>query len=317
MLFLVTGISLFAQRTNLPDEHFKAGPVSAENMEKIHTYEDTIALMGYAIVNDSLQANRYVACKKLILTLKEALKIENSFNYPFDRVKTISIQYPQDSSFRIFTWQLYADKDSYRYYGAIQMNTQALTLYPLIDRSGDIENANIEQFELTPDKWYGALYYRILETETAEGKYYLLFGFDGYRFFHKRKLIDVLSFKEGKPVFGAPIFQYEEPEAKVKSKKRFMVQYSPESSVTVNYDEIREMIIFDNLMSVDGQYGEGPTKIPDGTYHGFVLKNGHWIHVDKVFHEVLEEAPVPNPVLETKSGEKKKDIFGRDKNGSK
>jgi hypothetical protein len=94
-----------------------------------------------------------------------------------------------------------------------------------------------------------------------------------------------------------------------------MLQYSPESSVTVNYDEIREMIIFDNLMTVNGQYGEGPTKIPDGTYHGFVQKNGLWIHVDKVFHEILEEAPVPNPVLEAKSGEKKKDIFGRDKNG--
>ena len=186
LFFLACSFSMMGQ---------KAGVLNEAGYEKIHAYEDTIALMGYAIVNDSLQANRYAACKKLILSLKEALKTENSFNYPFDRVKTVSIQYPQDSSFRVFTWQLYADKDNYRYYGAIQMNTAELQLFPLIDRSGEIENSNVEQFELTPDKWYGALYYRILESESPEGKHYLLFGFDGYRFFHKRKLIDVLTFR--------------------------------------------------------------------------------------------------------------------------
>ncbi len=289
----------------------KAGPVSEADMERINTYEDTIAIMGYAIVNDSLQSNRYAACKKLILTLKEALKHENSFNYHFDRVKTVSIQYPQDSSFRIFTWQLYADKDNYRYFGAIQMNTPELTLHPLIDRSAEIENANVEQLELTTDKWYGALYYRILETDGPQGKYYLLFGFDGYKFFHKRKLIDVLTFKEGKPIFGAPVFSYDASNGRQRLKKRFLVQYSPESSVTVNYDVIRNLIIFDHLMPIEGQYGEGPTKIPDGTYHGFELKDGLWVHIDKVFHEVLDEAPVPNPLFDTKKGEKKKDIFGR------
>jgi hypothetical protein len=288
-----------------------AGPLSEANREEIHAYEDTIALMGYAIVNDSLQSNRYGACKKLILTLKEALKRENSFTYKFDRVKTVSIQYPQDSSFRIFTWQLYVDKDSYRYFGAIQMNTPELTLHPLIDRSEDIENSNFEQFELTNDKWYGALYYKIKETEGPKGKYYLLFGFDGYKFFHKRKLIDVLTFIDGKPIFGAPVFSFDGEKDRVKSKKRFMLQYSPESSVTLNYDVIRELIIYDNLMDITGQFGEGPTKIPDGTYHGFKLENGLWVHVEKVFHVILEEAPVPNPILDKKEGEKKKDIFGR------
>lgn len=291
-----------------------AGPLQEADREEIHNYEDTIAIVGYAIVNDSLQSNRYAACKKMILTLKEALKHQNSFNYPFERVKTVSIQYPQDSSFRIFTWQLYMDENHYRYFGAIQMNTPELTLFPLIDRSGDIENANIEQFELTADKWYGALYYKIIETDSPNGKYYLLFGFDGYEFFHKRKLIDVLTFKMGQPVFGAPVFKYEDDAEPATVKKRFLVEYSPESSVTVNYDVIRDMIIFDNLMVVTGQYGEGPTKIPDGTYQGFELKDGFWVHVDKVFHEIMDEAPVPQPVLDQKEGEKKKDLFGRDKN---
>jgi hypothetical protein len=214
MLLMLAGITLSGQQTTLTGDGLQAGPMSEGDLERIHAYEDTIALMGYAIVNDSLQTNRYAACKKLILTLKEALKMNNSFSYSFDRVKTVSIQYPQDSSFRIFTWQLYADKDTYRYYGAIQVNTSDLTLHPLIDRSGDIENANVEQFELTPDKWYGALYYRILETETAAGKYYLLFGFDGYRFFHKRKLIDVLSFQEGNRSLELRSFNMKHPMAR-------------------------------------------------------------------------------------------------------
>ena len=285
----------------------EAGVISEANKESLHTYEDTISLLAYAIVNDSIKINRFAACKQIILTLKEALQTENSFNYKFDRAQAISIQYPADNSFRIFTWQLYVDKDEYRYFGAIQMNTSDLKLYPLIDRSADIEASNIEQFELSPEQWYGALYYKIKQTTGPSGKYYLLFGFDAYRFFHKRKLIDVLSFKDGKPVFGASIFSFETENKRAQPKKRFLLQYSPDASVTLNFDESRNMIIFDNLMTITGQYGEGPTKIPDGTYQGFELKDGIWVHIDKIFNQILDEPPVSKPVLGSGA---KKDIFG-------
>ncbi|GJM32782.1 MAG: hypothetical protein DHS20C18_17830 [Saprospiraceae bacterium] len=285
----------------------KAGKVDAKTLEILHTYEDTLALMGYAVINDSLPEYRFGTCKKLITSLKTALKLQNSFNYPFERLKSVSIQYPQDSSFRIFTWQLYVNKDEYRYFGAIQMNTPDLKLIPLIDRSFEL-TGNLEQIVYGADNWYGAVYYRLMEVDAPSGKYYLLFGFDGYEFFQKRKLIDVLTFNEnGQPVFGAPVFlSNKEDGGSARSKNRVLLEYSAEASVKMNYDEIMGKIVFDNLMDINGQYGEGPTKIPDGTYQGYELKDGYWLHITKIFNLILDEPPIPEPKL----GGVKKDIFG-------
>ena len=145
LLMLAAGFSSQAQ----------AGKIAATDLPVLKEFEDTLALCGFFVVNDSIAENPFGTCKKLITTLVQALKIENSFHYPFDRLKTISIQYPPDSTFRIFTWQLYVDVDDYRYYGAIQVNSPDLKLYPLIDRSYEVES---EEYDiLNPDKWYGAL----------------------------------------------------------------------------------------------------------------------------------------------------------------
>ena len=39
--------------------------------------------------------------------------------------------------------------------------------------------------------------------EAADEPYYLLFGFDGNTGIQRRKLVDVLTFRAGKPAFGA------------------------------------------------------------------------------------------------------------------
>lgn len=285
----------------------RAGVVSLEDRAKLEEFQDTLALAGYAVVNDSITEYRFGACKKLIVTLKRALQIKNSFNFPFDRAASVSIQYPQDSSFRIFTWQLYVDKDTYRYYGAIQMNSPDLKLIPLIDRSTNIESSNLEQMELTPDQWYGNLIYSIRQFDTPQGRQYLLFGFDGYRFFFKRKLIDVLHFKDGKAVFGSPVFVAIDENNNKTTKKRVLKEYSADASVSLKFVLEMDMIITEHLERINGNYGEGPTFVPDGSYEGYKLENGAWTYIEKVFSQISEEPPIPYP--HKKGG--KVDIVGR------
>ncbi len=282
-------------------------PDSIKDVGTIEAYEDTLAFLSFLIVNDSLEENRLLAVKKLIPTLVKALKHENSFQYPFEKLKSISIQYPADSTFRIFTWQLYVDENDYRYFGAIQMNTPSLKLFPLQDRSHEV--TNVDNDILTPEKWYGSVYYNLLDFDTDEGKKYLLFGYDGFSFHTKRKLIDVLSFKNGKPVFGAPVFASLDLENPHKPKNRLVLTFSAAASVKLNYDGHLNMIIFDHLITGFSEVpGQGPTNLPDGSYEGYQLKNGQWIHVDKVFDRVYETAPREEPILDD---EKKKDIFGK------
>jgi len=301
LFFLLSGISIL-----LPAQ--SKSKLSAETLEKLNQKEDTLALLAYAIVNDSLPEHRFGTCRVFIPKLVEALKTENSFQYPFDRVKAVSIQYPADSSFRIFTWQLYVDTSDYRYYGAIQMNTPELNLFPLADRSYNLKS-DPEQAILTPEEWYGALYYNIREVKGPKGKYYLLFGYDGYSFFHKRKLIDVLTFQpNGKPQFGAPVFVHEKKGSPAMTKNRVMLEYSSEASVKLSYEETMEMIVFDHLITMGGVYGQGESNFPDGSYEAYELKGGLWKHKAMLPVTPMDQAPRPSPVLDTR----KKDILGKE-----
>jgi hypothetical protein len=282
------------------------GKLTAESREKIHKVEDTLGVLSYAVINDSLPEDRFGACRNLIPALVRALKEAHSFEYGFDRLKNISIQYPQDSSFRIFTWQLYVDKDDYRYYGAIQMNSPELRLYPLIDRSFQLDN--IEYAQLPPDKWYGAVYYNLKQVNHPDGPRYLLFGYDGFEFFRKRKVLDVLTFnREGKPVFGAPIFDYPETSGSLQRKSRLVLEYSAAATIRLNYDEALDMIIFDHLIPAGGNYDGGPVNLPDGSYEGYRIENNELVYVSKVWDQIQEEAPRPMPILDKRN---KKDLFG-------
>lgn len=280
-----------------------SGKLSPEAIEKLHASEDTLAILAFAVVNDSLPEMRFLACRSLITGLVQALKTENSFQYHFDRLKAVSILTPPDSSFRVFSWQLFVDDSTYRYYGAIQMNQHDLNLFPLIDRSFEMRGLPTRE-ELSPDYWYGALYYNLLPFDTRQGKKYLLFGFDGFTFFDKRKVVEVLSFDEkGRPVFGAPVF--EQPDAE--GEMRVMLEYFAEARVRLNWDEQYHMILFDHLVPYPNPYNGGIMNIPDGSYSGYKLEKGRWKFVEKVFNQIQEEAPRPEPVLDSQKG---KNILG-------
>ena len=282
----------------------KAGVLTAERRQEIHTIEDTLAILAYTVLKDSLSENRFAACRNMIPALVRALKVENSFHYPFSRLENVSIQYPADSSFRVITWQLYVNENDYRYYGAIQMNQPGLKLFPLVDRSFSIGEP--EQEVLSPEKWYGAVYYNLRQVDGPRGSYYLLFGFDGYEFFRKRKVLEVLSFdRSGKPVFGAPVFV--DKDKSHGGRKRLVLEYSAAASVRLNYDEAVGLIIHDHLVEMGGQHNEGPVNLPDGSYEGYRIDKGLLSYVANVWTQTQEEAPRPMPVLDSR----KKDIFGK------
>lgn len=295
--------ALQAQKSPQP-----AGQLSSEAIEKLHATEDTLAILAFAVVNDSIEQERFAACRSLITALVRALKTENSFQYRFERLKSVSILAPPDSSFRIFTWQMFVNDSTYRHYGAIQMNEASLKLYPLIDRSFEMEEAPVAE-QLTPERWYGALYYNLRQFDAKEGRKYMLFGFDAFEFFEKRKVIDVLGFDaSGKPFFGAPVFKRQGEEGP--AEYRIVLQYSAETKVRCNWDDQYEMVLFDHLIPVPSPFGRGMTNVTDGSYEGFRYEKKRWKYIEKVFNDVMEEAPRPEPILDARSG---KNIMGKGK----
>jgi len=275
---------------------------------------EKLAVLSESIIKDSLLTDREAAHKDFEALLTTTLEQPNSFDYPFEEVQAVSIQVPEDNSFRIFTWQLFVDNKTYKYGGLIQKNTPTPTLYSLSDQSAELPLYDMEYATLSPEDWYGAIYYNIQEFDSLEQKKYLLFGYDGFEFFNKRKVAEVLSFdEEGVPVFGAPVFSKAVEGYAASTKNRLYLEYDASIAVRLNYDESLGVLIHDHLIQMKGQYrGQGMVNVPDGSYEGYYYKNGVWNYKEKIFDLVSETPPRSKPVL----GTIKKTLFGKkvDKN---
>ena len=270
--------------------------------------EDSLAKIGRQIVEAEEPADRFRADSQFTRILVRALRVPNSFYFPFDSLRTISRLYAPDSTFRIFTWQVSRDADLHRRHGAIQMRTAdgSLKLFPLIDRSIIIKN---QEDTITNNEWWiGAIYYKILKNSYNNKSYYTLLGYDENSIRSTKKRIEVLSFdRNGNPVFGGPFFTFDQDTVRMPIQMRYSIEYKKNGNGRIIYDDELDMIIYDHLISESNEPAKKYTYIPDGDYEGFKWVNGKWKHIEKVFNQKLEDgqAPMVKPVTEKKLPPKK------------
>ena len=193
--------------------------ISKDDLSFLRQKEDSLKDYAVGIIQDSIDYRRFQSDSIFTKMFVRALKTPYSFYYPFDSLQTISIIYAPDSSFRVFTWQLVINEELTIQHGAIQMNMPdgLLKLFPLIDKTEKIKEP---QDTVTDNKtWIGAVYYRIIEKQNDGKNYYTLLGYDENTIFSTKKLIDVLTFEDGKPVFGGPYFNFDDNDTLIKRKK--------------------------------------------------------------------------------------------------
>lgn len=288
---ILISLSVFHSAANAQIE--KMNPADVITMRQ---YEDTLRWLGDSVAYSNSWEIREAAAVQMVRTLVQALKTPNSFYFPFDSQMMITSVYPESNSFRIITWPMKLKDHTYRYYGAVQMNTPELKIFPLIDMSLFIEHSEVAL--LCADNWYGAYYYNIKEIKRKKQTYYLLFGWDGVDDFSTRKIVDVLWFDEhNKPQFGLPVFYISDNDI----RRRFFIEFKEDASPTLNYDENYKMIIFDYLRP-ENPMSDGifMTYIPDGTYMGFAYdkKENLWRFQQKVFDHTYDKAPINKPKYE-------------------
>lgn len=215
----------------------------------------------------------------------------------------------EDSSLRIVTYQLYRDTSDYAYGGWIHSPLLGSPVF-LSDKSALWEaEPDLDYLELGPENWYGVLYYDMKVLKESDGALLvLLFGLDNYRFFTKRKILEVLEIRDGELRFGAPVFEMEEDLPRDYWKKRFILDYSVQAPAALRYDEDWKKIIFDHLVFMPSDIpAQRIMRVPDGTYSGFEIHEEvpKLVFIEKVFFETMDEAPGGRP----STGEKR-DLFG-------
>jgi hypothetical protein len=212
--------------------------------------------------------------RSLLQLMDSALNSGSSGNYPFNALTQLGLVKSDDNSLRIFTWFTLKNNNSYRYYGFIQFYQKSLKknyVFRLTDTKENITNP--ENANLTPQAWYGALYYEMIENKSSTGPVYTLLGWDGNNEFSTKKIIDVLTFTEnGKPKFGKPIFKVGK-----RKDKRLIFEYNKRATMMVSFDKEYDMIILDHLAPINGQDIENQAFYgPDLSYDALKYADDIW-----------------------------------------
>ncbi|MCX6185977.1 MAG: hypothetical protein NTU43_03130 [Bacteroidetes bacterium] len=255
--------------------------IDSLSIDSLHDVE--IRLMGLSerMIQSYDEEERMTSGKNFIRTLVRAIKVQGSYYYPFDSLKAVSIIQSPDNLFRIMTWNLGTNEEEFHYYGLIQMNpdkmkkikdtTNLRAFYPLIDRSSKINNPY--DTITSADFWWGSNYYQMALSKAGKTTFYTILGWDGNTNRSNKKVVDVLTFQNNKPVFGAPIFD-------VKGKKllkRMIWEFSNQATMTLRYEEKKNMLIYENIVPPKpSNLGMYETYLPDGSYDFMVWKNGKW-----------------------------------------
>ena len=230
-------------------------------------------------------------------TLRQALSVPASFDFPFDSLKTLSRLTAGDKKFRIYTWNIPKGDGTFKYFGVIQLNPREnrnAQLFDLSDHSDSITDAEFKR--LDPDHWYGSLYYRIILTKFHDQTFYTLLGWHGSNSLLTQKVIEVLIFDYlHHPRFGAMIFRNYGNDKIC----RIIFKYSSTAAMYLDYDEQflpekkkwnpskkqfetekikKHMIVCDELIPrepiLEGQF---EYYIPSSEmFDGFVFMDGFW-----------------------------------------
>ncbi len=278
----------------------KAQPLHDSDMVRFRIYETRLKDLAKQVFYNRNEQVRFDSNKQFITLWDEVMKHPQSMAYGFDSLKKdVSILVPRDKKFKLITWNLHKnDGSSYAYFGFIQVNTEKhikkgwfkkeivreYEYFKLLDKSGSVKS--VENHIATPDKWFGMLYYYVLDCTD----YYLLLAWDGNDNLTQRKFIDVIYFKEdGTPIFGKDVFKFPR-----KNPRRLMFEYSTEVSMSLKYNERSQQIIYSHLApKQEGTLLEGQYQYygPDGSYDALEQKKDKW--------QVIEAIDARNPKSKT------------------
>lgn len=239
--------------------------LSAQQVERARLVVNLKAL-GTA-PNDAYQDSLNKVIKADLRTLLDA---DNGLTVRFDSIPITRVD-ATDGAFRLCTWNLPRADGSQQYEGfLVQRTERGQTLFELRDMTPKIPSPEVP--ELGPDKWYGALYYDVVPVKKGSTTYYTLLGWKGYSRSQTQKVIEILSFKNGKPRFGAPLFG----KGKLKAMRK-VFGFSAQATMTLRYDKNMEGILLDHLSpsraDMEGQreyYG------PDMTQDAYFWHKGEW-----------------------------------------
>lgn len=208
--------------------------------------------------------------------LRPVLEGDAAFDLSFAGIPITVVDAP-DGRFRLITWNLARPDGTHRYEAMLLANDgRRRTIHELRDMTGHIPAP--EAAELGPENWYGALYYDVVPVKQGGRTWYTLLGWKGQSRVETRKVIEVLSFRAGRPRFGAPLFELPEGlrDRRIRPQRRVFA-YAAQASMSLRKDPAGQRIVFDHLAPSRPDLANDPAFLgPDLSYDAYTWDKGLW-----------------------------------------
>jgi hypothetical protein len=201
-----------------------------------------------------------------------ALSVEGAMDFPWAGLNRIGVVSSDDGRIRFFTWHVMEDRDTYRYYGFVQvaMKKGKFKLYALHDNGK--KQRGLTRLDQSVDNWYGKLYYKIHTTNHKRKTNYTLLGMDFNNSRSTIKTVETIGIQRNQVRFLKD--RYFDGRNK---HDRLVLEYSAQVAISVRYDRELDMITFDHLVPFHPIYENNFEFYgPEGSFDGLEYVDGIW-----------------------------------------
>ncbi|MGC9331535.1 MAG: hypothetical protein ACP5DZ_06630 [Bacteroidales bacterium] len=257
-------------------------PALAQELENPGYIDDQIAEINQhmkdlvKLTDDSAK----IEANDMVLELMRDILIEpEAFEYKYDSLKYITILESQDGKVRIFSWNIMYDNMRHDFFGFIQYVNEdgEYHHYELNDKTSNDPYLNPDYY--SPDEWYGAIYYEMIEKINKDTPTYTLLGWKGQDALVQQKVIETLQFnRHDEPEFGGKHIQV------VREKMdRAIFRYSSQTQMILRFNEMNDIIVCDHLSPSNPKFiGKYEYYGPDYSYDAFEWDGKRWIYISNI-----------------------------------
>jgi len=210
-----------------------------QDFQMIKSYEDSIVEYSNQILEAQTDAERLELNKQLSIYAEKAIRQESSIEYKFEKLHFVSIVTSNDKKLRILSWAIKMKNDQWQYFGLTQSYVKSSKSYKynkLIDKTAKLRHADSKT--LNAKKWFGAYYYKLIETRHKGKSFYTLLGWKGFDRSKSKKVIEIATIRSnGDIVFGYPLFNIRDyAYFKNKRARRLIFTFSSQVKMFLDYD---------------------------------------------------------------------------------
>lgn len=272
----------------IAEEVYHAVKFSSDKGSFLELVDLNLKVLFQKLTNSREDEHKIELSEQIASRLFPLLKEPSFFTNKFTGLEKLSTLISPDGEFKVCTWNVEFQDGRNVFNGGVavrDIKNNSIHFNALNDSRSMINSP--ERVALSPSKWYGAVYYDLVETEYKKNKYYTLLGYNANDAFSKIRVLDVVTIAGNSRVtFGAPLFAYDK-----QIKRRVLFEYSARVNMMLRYDAKVKMIVMDHLAPSDPMFKNDPRYYgPDFTYDGFKFQDGKWQFIS----EVDLRNPAPN-----------------------